>query len=94
MLLPILLCVLCLPLSLPSFIIAYRDVFFSPQESANSLMSCLRLTKNKFLGSVFNITTTVMSVVVGKRHSTIQHLCYLEIYQEPWSQYPPRYQSA
>ena len=83
MLLPILLCVLFLPLSIPSFIIAYRKVFFSPQSSVNSLCPLLRLMKNKFLGSVFNITTTVMSVVVGKRHSTIQHLSYLEIYQEP-----------
>ena len=67
MLLPFL-CVLLLPLSIPSLVIAYRKVTLSDQSSDS--ISLIRLVKNKFLGSVFNITTTLMNVLLGNIQSS------------------------
>ena len=63
MMLFLLQCLALLPFSGPSLAIAYRFIKY--------LISCIlkysvRLIRNKSLGSVFNVTTTAMFIVIGK----------------------------
>ena len=56
-------CLVCLPLSIPSLAIAYRSVH--PQLFSSCWYFVFRLGKNKFFGSAFNINTAAMMILTG-----------------------------
>ena len=62
-------CLLCLPLSIPSLAIAYRSVHLSLVFLLLIFyvhdVLCSRLCKNKFFGSAFNINTAAMMILTG-----------------------------
>ena len=60
----LLLSIISLPLSFPTLLIAYRQERITLLSNVLNL-STFRLIKNKFFGSVFNITTTAMCITIG-----------------------------